>query len=71
MKAKLLHEQQGEQTFVVIVDTGDEVVSGLRGFAQAQHLHGSHFTALGALRDVVMGYFDWETKAYTRLPLPE
>ena len=27
MKAKLLHEQQGEKTFVLIFDTGDEVVS--------------------------------------------
>ena len=71
MKAKLLHEQQGEKTFVLIFDTGDEVVSGLLEFAKNQHLNGSHFTAIGAFRDVVMGYFDWETKEYKRIPLPE
>jgi predicted DNA-binding protein with PD1-like motif len=71
VKAKLLHEQQGEKTFVLIFDTGDEVVSGLLEFAKNQHLNGSHFTAIGAFRDVVMGYFDWETKEYKRIPLPE
>jgi uncharacterized protein len=71
VKAKLLHEQQGEKTFVLIFDTGDEVVSGLLDFARNHHLDSSHFTALGAFSDVVMGYFDWEKKEYTRIPLPE
>jgi uncharacterized protein len=71
VKAKLLHEQQGEKTFVLIFDTGDEVVAGLLDFAKQQHLDSSHFTALGAFSDVVVGYFDWEKKEYTRIPLPE
>ena len=71
MKAKLLHEQQGEKTFALVFDTGDEVVSGLLGFAKNHHLNGSHFTAIGAFSDVVVGYFDWETKEYKRIPLPE
>src|SRR5918911_1887314 len=70
VKAKLLHEQQGEKTFVLIFDSGDEVVSGLLEFAKNQHLDGSHFTAIGAFSDVVMGYFDWEKKEYKRIPLP-
>jgi predicted DNA-binding protein with PD1-like motif len=71
VKAKLLHEQQGEKTFVLIFDTGDEVVSGLIDFARNHHRDSSHFTALGAFSDVVVGYFDWEKKDYTRIPLPE
>ena len=71
MKAKLLHEQQGEKTFVLIFDTGDEVVSGLLDFARNHYLDSSHFTALGAFSDVVVGYFDWAKKEYTRIPLPE
>jgi predicted DNA-binding protein with PD1-like motif len=71
VKAKLLHEQQGEKTFVIVFDTGDEVVSGLLDFARHHHLASSHFTALGAFSDVVVGYFDWEKKDYTRIPLPE
>ena len=34
MKTKLLHEQQGEKTLVLIFDTGDEVVSRLLDFAK-------------------------------------
>src|SRR5918912_2606508 len=71
VKAKLLHEQQGEKTFVLIFDTGDEVVSGLLALAKNHHLNGSHFTAIGAFSDVVVGYFDWEKKEYRRIPLRE
>jgi uncharacterized protein len=71
VKAKLLHEQQGEKTFVLIFETGDEVASGLLDFARNHHLDSSHFTALGAFSDVVVGYFDWAKKEYKRISLPE
>jgi predicted DNA-binding protein with PD1-like motif len=71
VKAKLLHEQQGEKTFVLIFETGDEVASGLLDFARNHHLDSSHFTALGAFSDVVVGYFDWARKEYKRISLPE
>jgi uncharacterized protein len=71
VKAKLLHEQQGEKTFVLIFDTGDEVASGLLDFAKHHHLDSSHFTALGAFSDVTVGYFDWKKKDYRRILLPE
>jgi len=71
VKAKLLHEQQGEKTFVLIFDTGDEVASGLLDFAKQHHLASSHFTTLGAFSDVTVGYFDWEKKEYKRIMLPE
>jgi predicted DNA-binding protein with PD1-like motif len=70
MKAKLIQEQ-GEKTFAVIFDTGDEVAGGLLEFARRQRLAGSHFTAIGAFSDVVLGYFDWETKEYRKIPVRE
>ena len=71
MKSKLIHEHQGEKTFAVIFDTGDEVVSNLREFAKANRLGASRLTAIGAFRDVTLGYFDWERKDYKRLPFRE
>ena len=71
MQAKLLYEQQGEKTFALVFDTGDEVVSGLLEFAKNHHLDSGHFTALGAFSALVVGYFDWEKKDYKRIPLPE
>lgn len=71
VKAKLLHEQQGQKTFAVIFDTGDEVISGLLAFAKEKGLAGSHFTAIGALSDVTLGFFDWDKRDYQKLKIGE
>lgn len=70
MKTKLIYDQ-GEKTFAIVFDKGDEVISGLTEFAKRNNLGGSHFTAIGAFSDVVLGYFDWEKKDYKRIPLKE
>jgi len=71
MNARLLFEDRGLKTFAVIFDTGDEVIAGLTRFAKEQKLTGSHFTAIGAFRDVVLAYFDWEKKEYLKNPVRE
>jgi predicted DNA-binding protein with PD1-like motif len=70
MKAKLLSQGQ-PKTYAVIFDTGDEVASGLLAFAREQRLSGSHLTAIGAFRDVTLGYFDWQTKDYKKILVRE
>jgi hypothetical protein len=52
------------KTFVVILDTGEEILSSLKSFAEAQKLAGSSFKAIGALSQVELGWFNWETKKY-------
>ena len=71
MKSKLIHETQGQRTFALIFDTGDEAMSGLVSFAKENKLGASHFTAIGAFQDVTLGYFDWASKKYLKLPFPE
>jgi predicted DNA-binding protein with PD1-like motif len=71
MKAKLLNEDHGQKTFAVIFDTGDSVMPALLAFAREQRLAASHFTAIGAFQEVVLGYFDWQTKDYKRIPVRE
>ncbi len=63
MRSKLINEQ-GERTYALIFETGDEAADGLLKFAKENQLGGSHFTAIGAFYDVTLGYFDWETKEY-------
>lgn len=70
MKAKLLNNR-GEKSFALIFDTDDEVASGLADFARRERLTAAHFTAIGAFRDVVLGYFDWQKKEYVKIPLRE
>jgi predicted DNA-binding protein with PD1-like motif len=71
MKSKLIHEHGGEKTFALIFETGDEAMAGLVEFAGANKLGAAHFTAIGAFRDVILGYFDWEKKAYQKIPVRE
>jgi len=70
MKSKMVH-QNGERTFVLVFDTGDEAMASLSAFAKERGLAGSHFTGIGACSDVVLGYFDWKRKRYERIPLDE
>lgn len=52
------------RTIAVILDTGDEILSSIKHVARAEHLAGSSFKAIGALSDVELGWFNWETKKY-------
>ncbi len=52
------------RTYVVILDTGEEILSSLKQIANTAHLAGSSFKAIGALSHVELGWFNWETKKY-------
>ena len=69
MRSKLL--QESPKNFALVFDKGDEVMAGLSDFAKRQRFSGSHFTAIGALSDVTLGYFDRARKDYKRIPLAE
>jgi uncharacterized protein len=64
MKWKLLSEQGGERTFALVFAAGDEVKSELERFAREQSLSAARLSGMGALRDVTLGYFNWESKEY-------
>jgi hypothetical protein len=71
MQHKLLHESGGQRTFAVVLDTGEEVMASLQTFAQRHRVTAAQFTAIGALSDVVLMYFDWQKKEYLRIPIHE
>jgi predicted DNA-binding protein with PD1-like motif len=61
----------GEQTYALIFDPGDEVVEELLAFAAHHRITAAHFQGIGALSDVVLGYFDWRAKNYRPIPIRE
>jgi uncharacterized protein len=71
VKSKLLVDQESEKTWAIIFDPGEEAASGLLAFAEAQSIQAAHFTAIGAFSRAVLGYFDWQTKQYNRIPVEE
>jgi len=70
MKFKLLDES-GEKTFALIFDKDDEVIGALKRFSADERLFASHFTAIGALSDAVVGFFDPVKKDYKRIAMRE
>jgi predicted DNA-binding protein with PD1-like motif len=70
MKAKLLHEN-GERTYALVFDKGDEVIAELEAFARERGLTAARFTAIGAFSDVKLGYFDRDQKEYLEIPVAE
>ena len=64
MQTRLLHDDNGQRTFAVILETGEEVLTCLQRFVSREHVLAAQITAIGALSDVVLMYFDWDKKDY-------
>ena len=70
MKATVIAEG-AERTFVLVFETGDEVIDEITRFAGDQRLTAAHFVGIGALSRLTVGYFNWETKTYDHIPIAE
>jgi uncharacterized protein len=70
MRSKLINED-GQKTYALVFEIGDEVMKGLTAFAREHGLNAAQFTGIGAFSDVTLGYFAWERKEYEQLPLDE
>ena len=64
MQQKLLGETNGQRTFAVVLETGDEAMACLQSFVRERRIAAAQITAIGAFRSVVLKYFDWESKKY-------
>ncbi len=71
MKSKLLSEHHGERTYALVFERGDEALRGLERFAVEHGISAAQFTGIGAFEDVTLGYFDWQSKDYERIPIGE
>jgi predicted DNA-binding protein with PD1-like motif len=70
VKTSLLHAD-GQKTWALIFDKGDEPIAELQRFARAERLSAAHFTALGAFSAATLGYFDRERRDYRRIEVAE
>lgn len=71
MKSRMLHKEGGRRTYVVVLDTGDEIMSCLREVARSEELSAAQISAIGAFSSATLLYFDWETKEYRKIPVRE
>ena len=70
MRSKLLNADP-PITYAVVLDTGDEVIGELGKFVRDHEVEGASLTAIGAFSRAVLGYFQWETKQYQKIPVDE
>jgi hypothetical protein len=68
MKVQLLSDSGGQKEYAVIFSTGDDAYTGLRDFAQKYQVTSAHFTAIGAIDDATLGWFDPSRKLYKLMP---
>jgi predicted DNA-binding protein with PD1-like motif len=71
MQSRLINQAGQQRTFVVVLSSGDEVMASLKRFTEQEKIEAAQFSAIGAFRSAVLGYFDWETKSYQRNPVDE
>lgn len=71
MKSKILYDTMGERVIALVFEPGEEVIAGLRQFANEMNLTSAHFTAIGAFREVTLGFFEIESKNYKKIPIQE
>ena len=71
MQAKEIEHHDGRRTFAIVFDTADEVSEGLSAFAGEHDIQGAYFTAIGALREVTLGFWNPLSKEYRTIPIRE
>jgi uncharacterized protein len=64
MQHQLLHENNGQRTFALVLQTGDEAMSSIEQFAQQNRVSAAQISGIGAFSAVTLKYFDWEQKRY-------
>jgi uncharacterized protein len=70
MKHKLLNS--GDITmYALIFDSGEEVMQGLKTFANEHKLSSARFTAIGAFQKAQLGFFDFEIKDYKKIEVSD
>ena len=70
MKSKCVNDGT-EKTFVLILDEGDDPMSILTDFAGKQNITAGKFTAIGAFKRAVVGYYDMSSQEYKKIPVDE
>jgi hypothetical protein len=71
-KVRLLTtESDGTKTYVLVLYQGDQVQAGLTAFASDHHVVDAHFSAIGAVRDPEVAWFDESRKQFKAMSLHE
>jgi uncharacterized protein len=71
MKAELLHEHEGQRTFVLVLDPGDEVIGSMLRFSRENGIGAAEVSAIGAFRRATLAFYDIERREYMPIAIDE
>ncbi len=57
------HQQHGN-TFVLLLSTGERIIESITAFCKEKKITAAHFTAIGAVSEAELGFYNLETKTY-------
>lgn len=71
MKSKLLTQNNGTKTHIVVLDPGEEAFSAIGEFASRENITAASIRAVGAFKRATVGWFDFGTKKYRPIEVDE
>lgn len=63
--------EDAHRTLVAVFDTGDEVLAGLQQIAEQEGLSAASLTAVGAVQEARLGWYDLDTQEYAPVEVGE
>lgn len=64
MQSKLVFEEAGERTFVLVLAAGEEAFAAISAFAAEADLAAASLTAIGTFERATLGWFDLVSRTY-------
>jgi predicted DNA-binding protein with PD1-like motif len=71
MKSKVLSNDDGVRTHILVLDSGEDAFSTLTRFANETGITSASVSAIGVFANAVVGWFDFQTKQYKKIPVNE
>jgi predicted DNA-binding protein with PD1-like motif len=71
MNSKLVWQDAGARTFVLVLDPGEEAFRTINHFAVSRELGGASLSAIGAFERAVVGWFDLKNRTYRPIEINE
>jgi hypothetical protein len=67
----MLTADGSERSFVLVLDNGEEAFAAISRFAGQEEIGGASLTAIGAFSKATVGFFDFSTRTYNKIPIDE
>jgi predicted DNA-binding protein with PD1-like motif len=71
MKHKAVRNGGAARVFVLIFDIGDDVLSELQNFAEAQHIFAATLLGIGGFQRATVAYYNMEPQRYEPISVDE